>query len=172
LIFRFPDDVRGWLTRTEGEALAACARGRVVLEIGSYCGRSTICMAQTAKRVYALDWHRGDAGAGWGQTLPEFLANIERYGVADKVIPLVGRTDDLSPILADLSVEFVFVDGAHDADSVRADTRLALRVLKPGGVIAFHDFDYPSVRDAVASVVDWPDLSGGAMFDRLYVHKK
>src|SRR5690606_30630361 len=46
--FRFPSDVQGWLSYREGKTLYDLARGKRVLEIGSYCGRSTICLAQSA----------------------------------------------------------------------------------------------------------------------------
>jgi hypothetical protein len=66
--WKFPTDVRGWLTPKEGETLAQLAEGKLVLEIGSYHGLSTICMAQTAKMVHAIDWCRGERGqAGDGR---------------------------------------------------------------------------------------------------------
>lgn len=37
-------------------------------------------------------------------------------------------------------MDFVFVDGAHDYQSVRKDTENALRLLRPGGVILWHDY--------------------------------
>ena len=36
-------------------------------------------------------------------------------------------------------VDFVFVDGAHDAEYVRSDTEKGWRMLRPGGIIAWHD---------------------------------
>ncbi len=39
-------DVRGWLNDDEGRLLAKYAEGKRVLEVGSYCGRSTIWMAR------------------------------------------------------------------------------------------------------------------------------
>ena len=43
--------VRGWLTQAEGDKLARLAEGKKVLEIGSYCGRSTIAMALECQRA-------------------------------------------------------------------------------------------------------------------------
>ena len=96
-------NVRGFLTDDEGELLSAlaCEAGNLgpVLEIGSWCGRSTIWLAQGAKLagtvVLALDHHRGseehqpgemffDAdlvdGEGRVDTLREFRRNIAQAG--------------------------------------------------------------------------------------------
>lgn len=55
----FPRKVVGWLTEEEGIELARLAEGKICLEIGSYCGRSTICLAQKARSVGALDTFDG-----------------------------------------------------------------------------------------------------------------
>jgi hypothetical protein len=58
--FAFPFDVEGWLTPAEGKELARIAAGKRVLEVGSYCGLSTICMARTAKDLsVSVDPHDG-----------------------------------------------------------------------------------------------------------------
>jgi SAM-dependent methyltransferase len=141
----FPDDVKGWLTVNEGRKLAELARGKRVLEVGSYHGRSTICMAQTAAKVVSVDWHKGDEGAGFGDSEPAFRANIKRYGVEDKVEVHVCRSDDFK---SEEKFDLVFVDGAHDQPAVVTDLCLAIRCLVPGGTIAMHDWDYQSVQNA------------------------
>lgn len=138
--WKFPADVRGWLSEAEGRTLAEIARGRLVLEIGSWCGRSTICIAQTAAQVHALDWGKGDAGAGWESVTPELLGNLQRHGVIDKTVVHVGSVSSVAPTLTAGSFDLVFVDGAHDLESVRRDLQVALRVIKPGGIIAMHDW--------------------------------
>lgn len=132
--------MRGWLSAAEGQALAALAAGQTVLEIGSYCGRSTICLAQTARVVYALDWHQGDPGSGYRRTLTEFLDNIRRAGVENRIVPLVGRVEQLAGVLGTDWADLAFVDGAHDYASAVRDARLALSCLKPGGTLALHDY--------------------------------
>jgi hypothetical protein len=148
--FVFPSDVPGWLEPIEGHALAEVARNRTVLEIGSYAGRSTICMAQTALAVHAVDHHQGDAGTGPADTLAAFTENINRYGVAGKVFPYVGRSTEVQ--LNGTLFDMAFIDGAHDELSVRTDLAVAMNRLKPGGVIAMHDWDYPAVQSAARMV--------------------
>jgi SAM-dependent methyltransferase len=132
----FPHDVPGWLLPAEGKKLAELSAGKRVLEIGSYCGRSTICIARAAESVTAVDYFdsRG-ATICRHDTRAMFDKNLERYGVAGKVI--VCHPDAEIPLP---EYDLAFIDGAHDLESVRADIRKAQAVLKPGGLIAFHDY--------------------------------
>lgn len=133
----FPSEINGWLTPTEGKALAELARGKTVLEIGSYCGLSTVCLARTAEHVTAVDYFDGRATPVPRNTRPEFEANLKRYAVYSKVAIF---TPDEFSCAALPEYDLAFIDGAHDEDSVREDIRKALGVLNPGGLLAFHDY--------------------------------
>jgi predicted O-methyltransferase YrrM len=132
--------VAGWLTDEEGEALYTLAkectgRGSIV-EIGSFKGRSTICLALGSKagravRVYAVDTH-------WGPRLEEFKRNIARAGIEELVEPVPGRSQEVA-LDFDEPVELLFIDGAHDYESVRQDFERWVPKLVEGGVVAMHD---------------------------------
>lgn len=169
--FRFPCDVEGWLGEEEGRELYRLAEGKDVLEIGSYCGKSTICLAQSAVRVDCVDPFDGRDTPRPRLTLGEFQHNLRRHGVFDNVQTYVGTVRDVYPQLSG-DYGLVFIDGAHDYESVCADADLACRLLKPGGLVAFHDFrehasDYdgrwdPGVTRAVHELMrhcDWELLS-------------
>lgn len=130
----FPRDVTGWLLEEEGKALRDLARGKRVLEIGSYCGKSTICLAQSAEHVTAVDYFDGRGTPEPKGTSAAFWNNLRRYGV-DSRVTVTSPDDELGE-----GYDIAFIDGAHDADSVRADIEKALRVIKPDGVLAFHDY--------------------------------
>ncbi len=168
--FVFPSDVEGWLRPEEGRELARLAKGKRVLEVGSYCGLSTICLAQTADHVVSVDPHDGRGTPDPQDTLPKLVANLERYGVADKV---EGIIDTFTPWENTRRVfDLVFIDGAHDYESVFNDVTNALDVLAPGGLIAFHDYRTspgqfdgrwdPGVTRAVNELLD----SGGELLSR------
>lgn len=114
----FAEDIESAVTRRECEALARYAEGARVLEVGSWYGRSTIALASSADRVYAVDWHYGDAHAGQRDTLQGFLANLERYGVRGKVIPVVGVVEDVAPLFASRVFDVVFLDAFHEEETV------------------------------------------------------
>lgn len=159
----FPHDVRGWLLECEGRKLAELASGKRVLEIGSFCGRSTVCIAQTAESVVCIDPFTGAGTSDRRDTLAEFEHNITSFGVGEKVEAFQGTTGEIAPGLPSDSFDLVFIDGAHDFNSISLDVAAAERLLKPGGLIAFHDYretpgdfdgrEDPDVREAVKAYV-------------------
>lgn len=109
----------------------------MVLEIGSFCGLSTICMAQTAARVYAADTFDGRATPLPGDTLEEFWGNVSRHGLTHRVTVCRGES---AAVEIPEPVDLAFIDGDHDYQAVLADLAVARRHLKPGGLVAFHDY--------------------------------
>lgn len=155
--FVFPHDVRGWLTEREGGKLFNLSRNKTVLEIGSFCGRSTICMAQFAKEVHSVDWFMGDPGCGFGEyTLPEFAKNLERYKVHNKVHIHTIRSEMLTTIFQKKIFDMIFFDGDHSEYAARQDFVNAVPLAKDHCVLCFHDIDMKTVQDAFVSVFDFP----------------
>lgn len=134
-LFDFPEDVDGWLTYDEGVELFRRARGKRVLEIGSYCGKSTICLAQAAERVAAVDYFDGRATDHPHDTSEAFLANLRRYGLEGKVQTYHPDARDYFP-----ECDLAFIDGDHSYEHVAADTETCLARLSPGGLLAYHDY--------------------------------
>lgn len=153
----FPRDVAGWLHRDEADALVTLAAGKRVLEIGSFCGLSTVVMARVAEHVTAVDYFDGRGTPEPQNTLPEFRRNIRRYGVADKVVTC--HPDAELPLA---EYDLAYIDGAHDYESVTADTEKAMSVLAPDGLIAYHDFHH-ALHPGVARVVDVLVQAGGEL---------
>lgn len=146
--WKFPESVEGWLTRDEGEALAKLATGKTVLEIGSYMGKSTICMAQTAYDVMALDPFDGRGTPAPKPTLQQFFLNLSEFSVVDYVRTIEGTSESNADYFSNHCFELVFIDGAHDYASVQTDIALATKVLAPDGVLVFHDYrDRPGDHD-------------------------
>jgi hypothetical protein len=155
--YRFPHDVEGWLRYDEGKELWRLATGKRVLEIGSYCGCSTICLAQTARSVVAVDPGDGRGTASPQPTASKLLANLTSYGVRDRV-QVNGSLDELNGETFDL----VFVDGDHSEEAVRADVAAVSVRLRPGGLIAFHDYRSP-LDPGVTAAVDELIENGGEL---------
>lgn len=171
--WRFPWDVEGWLSEEEGRYLANLAADKRVLEVGSYCGKSTICLAQGALSVHAVDTFDGRATPRQGPTLNRFRANLERHGVRQRVREFVGPASEVIPRLPGRGYDLVFIDGAHDLESVRHDAILAAGVLKSDGLLAFHDYrEAPGQHDGrwdpgVTQTVNELVAAGGELINQV-----
>ncbi|ACU53459.1 hypothetical protein Afer_0492 [Acidimicrobium ferrooxidans DSM 10331] len=163
------DLLPGFFPADELRALIEAARvapraGGWLVELGSYCGRSTVRLGSVARerglRLLAVDHHRGsiemrppfpwadprllDGDLGSPDSLGTLrdalaLADLERH-VTLWVGDGRGLIDLVRPVAG-----FVLVDGGHDARSCHLDLELARRFLVPGGLLAVHDvFEDPA----------------------------
>lgn len=160
----WPWEIDGWLHQDEGKSLAELCIGKRVLEIGSYCGLSTVCIARTAEHVTAVDYFDGRGTPVPQDTSKAFWNNLRRYGVADKVESCHPNAE-----LPLAEYDVAFVDGAHDYASVAADIEKARAVLKPGGLLLMHDYQpgetalHPGVREAVDELL----AEGGELLETI-----
>lgn len=159
----YAPEIPSGVTERECAALADAARGRVVLEVGSWYGRSTIALASTAKIVHAVDWHRGDDHAGREYTLPRFIDNLSKYGVADKVVAHVGRFEDVEPALRGGVFDFAFLDSFHERATVARHMLLIdglMRQYGDGVEVAAHDYKQAAFGPELeAGCASWLDAS-------------
>lgn len=134
------------LTAAESDELRRLAAGADVLEIGSAYGYSAIVMALAgARSVTAVDPHV------WLDSWPEMLANVEAYGVADRVTILRAASREALPTLG-AAFDLVWIDGDHEATAVELDVSWGRRLLRPTGTLACHDYGEdtcPGVRWAL-----------------------
>ncbi len=152
--------IEGFLSPEEGGFLfrmaGTCKGMGAIVEIGSWKGRSTVCLAAGARdgiKIYAIDPHSGSSEhkqqMGRIDTLGEFQDNIKKAGVGHKVIPLV-KTSELAAEEWQGPIEFLFIDGAHEYELVKQDFELWSPHLIEGGIIAFHDsVDWPGPKQLV-----------------------
>jgi predicted O-methyltransferase YrrM len=133
-------DVPGWLTDEEGEALydlaRACTGRGAIVEIGSWKGKSTICLglgsqAGAAVPIYAIDPHAD-------YRFDDFKANIDRAGIAELVRPIASLSQPAADAFDD-PIELLFVDGSHEYDLVLEDFEKWVPKVVEGGWVAFHD---------------------------------
>lgn len=164
-----PDDVKGFLARDEGEALADHARetGALgpIIEIGSYCGKSALWLGPAARaagtHLFSIDHHGGseehqpgegyhdpdlfDADAGLLDTLPTFRRTLRLAGLDDCVIPVVARSADAARYWS-TPAGLVFIDGGHSMAAAQADYDGWAHHVAPGGILAIHDV-FPDPAD-------------------------
>ena len=158
----------GFMPEEEGIALydaaLTVAADDPLLEIGSYCGKSTIYLGAAAKAaqsvLYSIDHHRGseehqpgqeyhdprlvDPETGRFDTLPTFRRTIEDAGLLDWVVTVVARSDQVRNMWQ-TPLSFVFVDGGHSMEAAKKDYLWASAV-RLGGMFAIHDV-FPDPKD-------------------------
>ncbi|MGA1345873.1 MAG: class I SAM-dependent methyltransferase [Ilumatobacteraceae bacterium] len=168
----------------EGRALhdavtraVAAVPGRPVIEIGSYCGLSTLWLAAAARAngvvLVTVDHHRGseeiqpgwehhdpevvDPRTGRMDTLPFLRRTLEDAGLEDDVVVVVGRSAAVGALMAaTVGAAMVFIDGGHGDDLARIDHDVWSPAVAPGGLLAIHDV-HPD-----------PATGGRPPFERIY----
>ena len=163
------NSVKGFLDHNEGiclynHALSSSKKGPI-LEIGSYCGKSTIYLATAAKEynctVYSVDHHTGseENQVGWEyhdielfdeetgkiNSFPEFMRNLRKANLLDTVIPIVS---DSSLVSRDwkIPLSMVFIDGGHTMEAAFNDFNNWKDKIIKGGILAIHDV-FPNPDD-------------------------
>ena len=156
-----PDDEGAFL---HAQAVAAAPSGPL-LEVGSYCGKSTIYLGAAARTagatVFAVDHHRGseENQAGWEHhdsslvdpelglmdTLPIFRRTIHGAGLEDVVVAVVGDSTTVSRHWR-TPLSLLFIDGGHGDEPAHADYDGWARWLMPGGLLLIHDV-FPDPAD-------------------------
>ncbi|PZS19010.1 MAG: hypothetical protein DLM54_07685 [Acidimicrobiales bacterium] len=151
-----PDDEGLALHRAACQA-AASYRGPL-LEVGAYCGKSTVYLgaaaAEGATVLFSIDHHHGseENQAGWEHhdptlvdpasgrldTLPTWRATVAKAGLEHAVVGVVG---DSATVAAHWGtpLALVFIDGGHGAEPAWADYRGWAPLVIPGGLLAIHD---------------------------------
>lgn len=142
--------IEGFLRDDEAKLLtnlASKVKKGVIVEIGSYKGKSTVCLAKGSSEgkkeiIYAIDPHTGSE-EHWQKgkkidTYTEFLNNIKRSGFTSLVKP-IRATSAEAVIGFKNKIALLFIDGDHSDEAVRRDFNLWKDKLINGGIIAFHD---------------------------------
>jgi predicted O-methyltransferase YrrM len=158
---------KGFLPVDEGEALYAAALAAAPgtwLEVGTYCGKSTVHLGAAARGVgsqlVTLDHHRGseENQPGWEwhdaslvdpytgrlETLPSLRHALWDAGLDDVVSVLVATTQQVARWWT-TPLTLLFLDGNHTEEVAQHDYAAFAQHVVPGGLLAVHDvFDDPA----------------------------
>jgi predicted O-methyltransferase YrrM len=166
--------IPGYMAEKELLWLAAqAARAPVIVEIGSWKGRSTRALGDHALgTVFAVDHWKGqlrDPAAaptreiqvrckGDGQMIRrEFDENLADLIKVRKVVPVDWNSQDgLPPTLVPFreKVDFLFIDGDHSYVGCRSDIETYGPLLRPGGILSGHDYNTQPRHAGVRRIVD------------------
>jgi MMP 1-O-methyltransferase len=160
----------GFMPPDEGLGLYAAAReaaalGAPLLEVGTYCGKSTVYLAAAAREggvpVVTVDHHRGseEHQPGWEyhdpalvdpvtgrlDTLPALRRTLHAAGLEEAVVAVVGRSAVVAALWS-TPLALVFIDGGHTEEAAWVDYRGWAGHVLPGGLLVVHDV-FPDPAD-------------------------
>ncbi|OGF77244.1 hypothetical protein A3I27_00115 [Candidatus Giovannonibacteria bacterium RIFCSPLOWO2_02_FULL_43_11b] len=182
----YTNGVEGWLTEDEGLFLYEITKNvkeeNAAVEIGSWKGKSTICIAKGLNdgrkgKVYAIDPHTGSPEHrnifGKVDTFKEFEENISNKEVNSFVMAIRDTSENASKKF-ELPVEFIFIDGDHDLRAVAKDFESWFPKVIDGGTIAFHDswnFIGPNILTACLLLFS-PKVKNPGLINRITYFEK
>lgn len=152
-------------TTSETEAWILCTlakRAKRIFEFGTATGRTAYLLARNAPPdaevitltlspetldQYIPGWEDDDEEKRWEKV----ALNESSYGaffyegteVADKITQLIGDSKIFDDAPYGKSCDLIFVDGSHAYSYVASDSEKAMRMIRPGGLIVWHDFSPP-----------------------------
>ena len=157
-------EIKGFLSPAEGmrlfELAARSSHRAPCLEIGSYCGKSTLYLAEGCRLggqhpLFSIDHHRGSEEQQPGEpyfdpdlfdpatqavnTFPQFMRNVCRAGLEDWVIPIIAPAHRVGRYWPQTGLGLLFIDGGHSLLDVFRDFHLWSPHVLPGGHLCIHD---------------------------------
>ncbi len=178
------ESIKGFLDPEEGLALynIAIEAGTLgpCLEIGSYCGKSTVYLGQACREnsslLFSIDHHRGseeqqpgeayfdsdlfDSATSRVDTFGAFRKTLEAAGLEDTVVPIVCRSQVVARQWT-TPLSLVFIDGGHTYEAANTDYTSWAPHIVPNGYLLIHDIftdpekggqaPYEVYKEAIAS---------------------
>jgi predicted O-methyltransferase YrrM len=149
-----------------------------IVEIGSFKGKSTACMATALKlkniddRIVAIDPH---INTGDNLIVPvyeeessfeAFTKNISNLGLTDKVRPIKKTSED-AIVGWDQPIKLLFIDGSHKYEDVLLDLTLWEPWVKTGGIIVMHDTKPKKYNEGVTRAMNEHIVNSGRFRESL-----
>jgi len=153
-----PETMR-WLYATVAALRDELGRDPFCVEIGSWCGVTAVAMAMAGGNVLCVDpFNVSDiqtkermlySFASGTPPLLHFVGNALRTGLGFRLLPVVGLSKDVAPLLPDGCADLVFIDGDHE--DVETDVTAWGPKVRPGGILCGHDAGQNAVRAAATN---------------------
>lgn len=154
--------ISGWMNDNELKFLAEVAeKSKVIIEIGSYYGRSCMAMADnTYGTIYSIDPYKGVYDTENKAIILNFDENVYKdflYNLSGYLQS--GKVKHYRMIFSDfdeqINPDFIFIDGDHSYEGCHDDINNAMRYISNGGIIAGHDWKqpgFPGIEKAVLEI--------------------
>lgn len=168
-LFALAEQVTGFMPADEGRALYDAAIARlgtgVGVEIGTYCGKSTVMLGAAAQQtggvLYTIDHHHGseehqvgweyhdtsmvDEVTGLFDTLPTLRHTLDAAGLDEHVVAVVGKSALVARSWR-TPLQLLFIDGGHTDAAAQQDFDGWARWVAVGGALVIHDV-FPDPND-------------------------
>jgi predicted O-methyltransferase YrrM len=181
---------KGFLDEAEGQRLYELAYDHArlgpIVEVGSYCGKSSVYVGSGARAgggvLVCVDHHRGneeqqpgqlyhdtdlmDAAAGAMDSLRFLRRTVRDAGLEDTTVLLV-TTSRMASVLCRGPFGMVFIDGGHTFEAAETDLGCWADKVAPGGILAIHDL-FPNPADGgQAPITIYRRALASGQFDEL-----
>lgn len=180
-------DIAGWFDYAEFyDCMIGLFDNAVFVEIGVWKGKSIMYMAQKIKesgktiKLYGIDTFEGlpvDSMPPGKNEIKSSLFQIYLHNIKplnNYISTIKGNSHEVHEMFADKSIDFLYIDGDHSYQGIKKDIELWYPKVKPGGIIAGHDFidDYnmgvvQAVKEFFTEYFLW-DLQ----LNKVWYHKK
>lgn len=167
-------DIHGWFDYEDlyRELVSRIPDGGTFVEVGCWLGKSIAAFHAFAKeagkviRLHVVDTFQGEAanpmhkallGVHGGSVEKHFRENMAALGIStgdDGNLTVYSMTSAFAALhFVQKNADAIFIDADHSEAAVRADVTAWLPIVKPGGILAGHDYDEEGVKNAVDSIL-------------------
>jgi predicted O-methyltransferase YrrM len=161
--------VQGWnFNHPLFEELIGEVKPATIFEVGSWKGASAIRLGQLAPEAHILcidTWLGGadhllsnlpqddlrPSDLGRPTIYEQFLFNIEKSGLSERIHPLVNTSTTAAIYLQahQVHADLIYLDGSHEYEDVFRDLQSYYPLLSQKGILFGDDFPFPAVKLAV-----------------------
>ena len=176
---RVVDGIPGWFSSDEAAYMGNLARGipanKAIVEIGSYCGRSTASLAFGSSMgfgalVHSVDPHLGLVAVHDKSTLGEFLKNLRDRDLYRYVVMHKGFSTEVARTWRNKNIDILFIDADHGYESVKSDFESWNEHISSGALVIFHDYPQAGPNRLIREILeDRHSYHPIAFFDTLFV---
>lgn len=187
-----PEDVQGWHSKSPFfESIINEVKPKTIIEVGSWKGASAINMATLATKaqLYCVDTWLGGIDHELNQQIDtsvltrdhgyptlyfQFLANVQRAGVFQRVCPIPQTSANGAKLLSAHGIwaELIYIDGSHELKDVYDDICAYWSLVSPGGVMFGDDWGFPGVSVSVQRFCLENNLGAEIIEDNFWVIRK
>jgi predicted O-methyltransferase YrrM len=118
--------------------IAKTINSKKIFEFGTYRGQTTCGLASVCRGAHVFTLNLPpELDARYAQYIG---SNIAKSPDKSRITQLFcdSKSFDTSPYAK--SMDYIFIDADHSYEGVKSDTQKALEMLKPGGIIVWHDY--------------------------------